>query len=77
MKDFEKDLIYYPNPDPIEEPRFVLNSVDELEKSEKYSVICNGTERVVSMTPCLYSVLAESKNRKIPLFVLKKVRHTM
>ena len=36
MKDFEKDLIYYPNPDPIEEPRFVLNSVDELEKSEKY-----------------------------------------
>ena len=43
MKDFEKDLIYYPNPDPIEEPRFVLNSVDELEKSEKYSVICNGT----------------------------------
>ena len=46
MKDFEKDLIYYPNPDPIEEPRFVLNSVDELEKSEKYSVICNGTERV-------------------------------
>ena len=27
MKDFEKDLIYYPNPDPIEEPRFVLNSV--------------------------------------------------
>ena len=41
MKDFEKDLIYYPNPDPIEEPRFVLNSVDELEKSEKYSVICN------------------------------------
>ena len=25
MKDFEKDLIYYPNPDPIEEPRFVLN----------------------------------------------------
>ena len=47
MKDFEKDLIYYPNPDPIEEPRFTLNSVDELEKSEKYSVICNGTERVV------------------------------
>lgn len=35
MKDFEKDLIYYPNPDPIEEPRFVLNSVDELEKSGK------------------------------------------
>ena len=50
MKDFEKDLIYYPNPDPIEEPRFVLNSVDELEKSEKYSVICNGTERVVYHT---------------------------
>ena len=25
----------------------------------------------------MYSVLAESKNRKIPLFVLKKVRHTM
>ena len=50
MKDFEKDLIYYPNPDPIEEPRFVLNSVDELEKSTKYSVICNGTERVVYHT---------------------------
>ena len=50
MKDFEKDLIYYPNPDPIEEPRFTLNSVDELEKSEKYSVICNGTERVVYHT---------------------------
>ena len=53
MKDFEKDLIYYPNPDPIEEPRFVLNSVDELEKSEKYSVICNGTERVVYHTDSL------------------------
>ena len=55
MKDFEKDLIYYPNPDPIEEPRFVLNSVDELEKSEKYSVICNGTERVVYHTCLLYT----------------------
>ena len=47
MKDFENDLIYYPNPDPIEEPRFILNSVEELEKSTKYSVVCNGTERVV------------------------------
>ena len=43
MKDFENDLIYYHNPDPIEEPRFILNSVEELEKSTKYSVICNGT----------------------------------
>ena len=50
MKDFENDLIYYPNPDPIEEPRFILNSVEELEKSTKYSVICNGTERVVYHT---------------------------
>lgn len=33
MKDFENDLIYYPNPDPVKEPRFILNSVDELEKS--------------------------------------------
>ena len=32
MKDFENDLIYYPNPDPVKEPRFILNSVDELEK---------------------------------------------
>ena len=47
MKDFENDLIYYPNPDPVKEPRFILNSVDELEKSAKYSVTCNGTERVV------------------------------
>ena len=47
MKDFENDLIYYSNPDPIEEPRFLLNSLDELEKSTKYSVVCNGTERVV------------------------------
>ena len=47
MKDFENDLIYYPNPDPVKEPRFILNSVDELEKSTKYSVTCNGTERVV------------------------------
>ena len=50
MKDFENDLIYYHNPDPIEEPRFILNSVEELEKSTKYSVICNGTERVVYHT---------------------------
>jgi len=50
MKDFENDLIYYPNPDPIEEPRFILNSIEELEKSTKYSVICNGTERVVYHT---------------------------
>ena len=42
MKDFENDLIYYPNPDPVKEPRFILNSVDELEKSAKYSVTCNG-----------------------------------
>ena len=34
MKDFEKYLIYYPNPDPIEEPRFTLNSVDELENQK-------------------------------------------
>ena len=34
MKDFENDLIYYHNPDPIEEPRFILNSVEELEKSQ-------------------------------------------
>lgn len=44
MKDFENDLIYYPNPDPVKEPRFILSSVDELEKSAKYSVTCNGTE---------------------------------
>ena len=50
MKDFENDLIYYHNPDPIEEPRFILNSVEELEKSTKYSVICNGTERVAYHT---------------------------
>ena len=42
MKDFKNDLIYYPNPDPVKEPRFILNSVDELEKSAKYSVTCNG-----------------------------------
>ena len=47
MKDFENDLIYYPNPDPVKEPRFILKCVDELEKSTKYSVTCNGTERVV------------------------------
>ena len=50
MKDFENDLIYYPNPDPVKEPRFILNSVDELEKSAKYSVTCNGTERVVYLS---------------------------
>ena len=27
MKDFENDLIYYPNPDPVKEPRFILKSV--------------------------------------------------
>ena len=43
MKDFENDLIYYPNPDPVKEPRFILKCVDELEKSTKYSVTCNGT----------------------------------
>jgi len=26
MKDFENDLIYYPNPDPVKEPRFILKS---------------------------------------------------
>jgi len=26
MKDFENDLIYYPNPDPVKEPRFILNT---------------------------------------------------
>ena len=50
MKDFENDLIYYPNPDPVKEPRFILKSVDGLEKSTKYSVTCNGTERVVYHT---------------------------
>lgn len=50
MKDFENDLIYYPNPDPVKEPRFILKSVDELEKSTKYSVTCNGIERVVYHT---------------------------
>lgn len=35
MKDFENDLIYYPNPDPVKEPRFILKSVDELEKINK------------------------------------------
>ena len=25
MKDFENDLIYYPNPDPVKEPRFNYN----------------------------------------------------
>ena len=49
MKDFENDLIYYHNPDPIEEPRFILNSVEELEKSTKYTM---------SLT------LAKSRNRK-------------
>lgn len=34
MKDFENDLIYYPNPDPVKEPRFILNSVDELENQQ-------------------------------------------
>lgn len=34
MKDFENDLIYYSNPDPIEEPRFLLNSLDELENQQ-------------------------------------------
>ena len=29
---------------------FILKSVDELEKSTKYSVTCNGTERVVYHT---------------------------
>lgn len=53
MKDFENDLIYYPNPDPVKEPRFILKSVDELEKSTKYSVTCNGTERVVYHTDSL------------------------
>jgi hypothetical protein len=27
MKDFENDLIYYPNPDPVKEPRFILNYI--------------------------------------------------
>ena len=34
MKDFENDLIYYPKSgNPVKEPRFILKSVDELEKS--------------------------------------------
>ena len=52
MKDFENDLIYYPNPDPVKEPRFILNSVDELEKSAKYSVSYNGN--IVTVV-CIYT----------------------
>ena len=51
MKDFENDLIYYPNPDPVKEPRFILKSVDELEKSTKYSVTCNGCLLYTSPSP--------------------------
>ena len=29
MKDFENDLIYYPNPDPVKEPRFILNFISD------------------------------------------------
>ena len=32
MKDFENDLIYYPNPDPVKEPRFILKSVTVFDK---------------------------------------------
>ena len=48
MKDFENDLIYYPNPDPVKEPRFILKSVDELEKSTKYSVTDRKSTRLNS-----------------------------
>ena len=50
MKDFENDLIYYSNPDPIEEPRFLLNSLDELEKSTKYSVAVSYTHLINSQS---------------------------
>ena len=65
MKDFENDLIYYPNPDPVKEPRFILNSVDELEKSAKYSVTCNGTERVVYHTDSFDYVVVVDNERMI------------
>lgn len=61
MKDFENDLIYYPNPDPVKEPRFILKSVDELEKSTKYSVTCNGTERVVYHTDSFDYVVVDNE----------------
>lgn len=56
MKDFEKDLIYYPNPDPIEEPRFVLNSVDELDEIRK--IQCNlQSEQNVWYTIQIHSIM--------------------
>ena len=64
MKDFENDLIYYPNPDPVKEPRFILNSVDELEKSEKstsstfciLSAACIGNVGIILISIIITSV---------------------
>ena len=50
MKDFLNDLIYDPNPAPITEPRFQMESVEDLPKSERFSLTCNGTERPVYWT---------------------------
>ena len=38
MKDFLNDLIYDPNPAPITEPRFQMESVEDLPKSERFSL---------------------------------------
>lgn len=48
MKDFENDLIYYPNPDPVKEPRFILKSVDELENQQ--NTVLPATEQSVWYT---------------------------
>ena len=48
MKDFENDLIYYPNPDPVKEPRFILKSVDELKNQQ--NTVLPATEQSVWYT---------------------------
>lgn len=45
-----KELIYNPNPEPVPAPLFEMHSVEEMEKSPVYRLVCNGIERVVYHT---------------------------
>ena len=50
MKDFENDLIYYPNPDPVKEPRFYFKICRWIWKNHQKKGVLPGREEVVYHT---------------------------
>lgn len=45
-----KELVYNPKPEPVTEPLFERHSLDEIEWSQKYELICNGKEQLIYYT---------------------------